>query len=372
MATKVQVTVPLDNNNFADFKGWAGDVTASPGTGTGIASALQQLGFTKLSDTYTAQWDTGTSVGATALPIAAGNLFGAAFPTTTANARAQLAGTHFLGAWASGSYVVGDVVTYATTGLVYICIATATTQNPTDTTKWSPYWMEIWRDSSGTLTHFYIKLEYGGGATATNPQLSIQIGSAYSANSGVLSGNVSDVEQCMSGTGTFSSLECDFSGDGSNYFGMILARSAAASTAVYFERSINGQAAAAPVYTSAYVSYGKIAVNGATTASNVVFLSGGVAKALRIIWWATISMSFAATTLLANNTTPALPIFPLLGYAGNPVTAMVALSSSDAVEGSLINSTVYGSLHTYLVTKGLPGFGNDNSTGPYALGMRYE
>jgi hypothetical protein len=38
-------------------------------------------------------------------------------------------------AWASGSYAVGDVVYYAPD--CYQCIAAATTQNPTDTTKWT-------------------------------------------------------------------------------------------------------------------------------------------------------------------------------------------------------------------------------------------
>lgn len=39
--------------------------------------------------------------------------------------------------WASGSFAVGDQVYYSTTGEYYVCIATATTQAPTDTTKWT-------------------------------------------------------------------------------------------------------------------------------------------------------------------------------------------------------------------------------------------
>jgi hypothetical protein len=38
--------------------------------------------------------------------------------------------------WASGSFAVGDVVYYTTTGEFYRCIAAATTEVPTDTTKW--------------------------------------------------------------------------------------------------------------------------------------------------------------------------------------------------------------------------------------------
>lgn len=53
-------------------------------------------------------------------------------------------------AWASGSYAVGDVVYYSTTGECYTCIAAATTQAPTDTTKWAR--VEIPREWAAILT----------------------------------------------------------------------------------------------------------------------------------------------------------------------------------------------------------------------------
>lgn len=40
------------------------------------------------------------------------------------------------GPWASGTFSVGDIVTY--NNITYVCIASATTQAPTDTTKWQP------------------------------------------------------------------------------------------------------------------------------------------------------------------------------------------------------------------------------------------
>lgn len=44
----------------------------------------------------------------------------------------------FTGAtWASGSFAAGDQVYYTVTGEYYVCIATATTELPTDTTKWT-------------------------------------------------------------------------------------------------------------------------------------------------------------------------------------------------------------------------------------------
>jgi len=50
----------------------------------------------------------------------------------------RLRPNEFTGAtWAAGSFAPGDQVYYSTTGEYYVCIATATTEAPTDTTKWT-------------------------------------------------------------------------------------------------------------------------------------------------------------------------------------------------------------------------------------------
>lgn len=350
MATKVQVTIVGDNTSYADFKGWAGDVIGSLGTGTGIAAALTTLGFTKSSDTYNAPWNA-----ASVIPQNGGNLFGAAFPTTASNARLQLAGSNFSGAWVSGSgvYVAGNVVTNG--GVVYICISaisSSSTAPGSDTTHWSTYFMEIWSMVASGLTTVYIKLEYGGGATATNPQLSIQFSTGYVANSGVLSGNVSTVEQCFVGTGVATSSECDFSGDGQNYFGMFMHRGNATHALIFgVERGISGQTSSAPVYstTNQYITYA-IGFPGVVWHQCSLLLGAvGTVSSVRNAWLAVVNL-FTAGSQLVNNITPALPIFPLPGWCGNPMTILQGYSTTDSSEGVQITSSVYGATTTYLTT----------------------
>ena len=40
-------------------------------------------------------------------------------------------------AWASGSFIIGDIVYYTVDSKFYVCKANATTQNPTDTANWT-------------------------------------------------------------------------------------------------------------------------------------------------------------------------------------------------------------------------------------------
>jgi hypothetical protein len=347
-------TIVGDNSSYADFQGWAGDITAAPGTGTGIAAALYSLGFTKLSDTYSAAWSTSTVI-----PTNAGTLFGSAFPTTTNNARAALSGTNFMGAWVSGSgtYVVGNVVTSA--GQVWICttnIASSSTAPASDTSHWSGYFMEIWSMVAAGLDTVYIKLEYGGGATATNPQLSVSFGSQYVSNSGVLSGNVSTTEQCFVGTGVATSSECDLAGDGQNWFAMFMHRANTThSSCVVFERSISGQNSGAPVYSNGsgaaqYINY-LVGFVGPVWHQCSLFLGSGVGSTSSVRnAWASVVNIFTAGSQIVNNITPCLPIFSLVGWVSNPFSAVSAFSVTDSSEGVTISSNVYGSATSYLTS----------------------
>jgi hypothetical protein len=386
MATKyTSSTWAGTNSTFATFKAWAGDITAAPGTGTGIAAILNQLGFTKLSDTYTANWDNGTTVGAGALPNltagAGGNLFGTTFPTTTANARAGLAGSHFKGAYNGGTaYSIGDVVTDNAGGaaIVYIATAAGTGNATTNTSFWSPYWMEIWKFTGGGLTDVFIKLEYGcGSSSATNPQLSIQLGTAYVANSGVIngSGNFSQAEQVFVGTATMASGDIYVYGDGINALGFIFGRQNVNCAYFFTERSISGQVASAPVYTSSYMTI--ISCPGAVGQwhQSSLFLSGGTVQTQRFLSVMTVALNASAISYATNNITPSFPVFPTPGWVGNPMTILIGLSNSDTVENSSISTTVYGATHTYITTKtagsGCVGMGGAAGSG-YGLGMRYE
>lgn len=389
MPTKVQVTEVSSNSTFANFKSWAGDNTdttgsppSTPGTGTGISAALFILGFTKLADTYTAQWDSGTAIGDTARPTAAGSLSGAAFPTTTNNSRTGLLGTAFKGAWVSGtSYTVGQVVT-DTTNAALVFINTTATSGTTppinDPTHWSPYWMEIWKMSgtgSPPLPDIFIKIEYGCTSTQANPDVFIQLGTSYTLNSGVINGggNFTLCEQVINAAGTQTATEMDFTGDGQNYFGMLLWRNTTSNCFYAFERSISGTVAAAPQYNSSYATYAVCPRTNTQWRSASLMLSGGMATSPRLLGVPTIALQVSSQTLIVSNNTPAFPVFPLVGYVGNPMTVMIGLSATDANEGSSVTPLVYGATHTYLVTSTTFANGLGNGVaGNWALGLRFE
>lgn len=355
MATKVQKTIVGDNSSYADFQGWAGDIDAARGTGTGISAALFNLGFTRTTDQYNANWTGGT------LPNTTGSLLAGPFGAFTSNARTALAGSNFnLGtagasAWLSGqTYTPGQVATFG--GYTWINTvnnsASNTTNPATDTTKWSTYWMEIWSAVSSGLTTFYIKLEYGCTATASHPFMTVQFGSAYVTNSGVLSGNVTVTEQAFEDSVGAASSECDWAGDGQNWFGMMMHRgNTTHSNFVYFERGVSGQTGGAPVYstTNQYITY-LVGFVGPIWHQCSLFLGAvGTTNSTRETAASVVNL-FTSGSRIINNITPALPIFPLVGWCGNPLSAMQAYSVTDSVEGATISSTVYGTSTNFLVT----------------------
>jgi hypothetical protein len=374
MASRLQLSIPADNSSIADLRLWAGDVA-------GLGFVLSTLGFTKQADTYTAQWANSITIGAAALPNISANLFGAIFPTTTNLARSPLASTNFKGAWVTlTAYVAGNVVTDTTTAaLVYICIlATSGATAPvSDATHWSPYFMEIWK-TGGSLTPIYMKLEYGCSATAANPQLSIQWGTGWvSGSSGFLTGNFSLAEQLFSGSSTQAAAECDFCADGNNFFVANIFRGAAANpgpTIFGFERSINGQVSLAPNYTNDYFTY----IKGFSAAGNwwqqTVYMTGTPVTAIRVNYGNTITLGAATASLIVNNTTPAFPVFPLLGYCGNPMTILITQQQADTTEGAQQTCTVYGAVHNYMMTKTTiaTAIGGSGQTVSYGTGTRFD
>ena len=364
-------------NTFAHFRAWAGDQT-------GVAYALSQLGFTKQSDAFTAQWANGASAGAAALPIAGGALpntttFGAANSGINTNSRSALANNVRWGAYnGATTYQAGDVVTSSAVGsvaltFVYINASPASGQTCDNTTYWSPYWMEIWATNSGTLTNFYFKIEYGCMATISIPQMTIQFGTTYSANSGVIGGNVSVVEYLLYGTSAApASSPMVFTGDGANYFGMLLWTTVNYGEVIFgFERSISGTVSSLPVYNSSYITYLKNYYGATNPYQQSVFLSGSPATSLRRQYGACVGLT-DTTTQVVNGNTPVYPVFPTIGWIGNPLTLFVGVASVDATEAASITTTIYGATHTYYITKATYALYTFAAAGPLAVGMRYE
>ena len=72
-----------------------------------------------------------------------------------------------------------------------------------------------------------------------------------------------------------------------------------------------------------------------------------------------------------NNQLPVLPIFPVIGFVGNPILGGISMKNGDTSEGALVSATFYGSSHTYLMTiRGGAQTFTPNGSG--AAGIRWE
>ena len=70
-----------------------------------------------------------------------------------------------------------------------------------------------------------------------------------------------------------------------------------------------------------------------------------------------------------NNSICVFPVFPMIGYLGNPLTGVIALKAGDAAEGAIINVTLFGTTHPYLLSKqGGSSVGGPSNFGPSASG----
>lgn len=81
--------------------------------------------------------------------------------------------------------------------------------------------------------------------------------------------------------------------------------------------------------------------------------------------------------LSVNNSIPAIPIFPLVGYVGNPMIGAICMKSQDTADGALVTASFYGTSHTYLMCTrgGAIAFGpgtSINVNASNAAGIRWE
>jgi hypothetical protein len=83
-----------------------------------------------------------------------------------------------------------------------------------------------------------------------------------------------------------------------------------------------------------------------------------------------IAVGTAGRTAIMNGLVPVYPVFPIVGYIGNPTLQVILMQATDCVEGQLIVATLYGSAHTYLVTKAGTNSGPSNAA--QGFGIRWE
>jgi hypothetical protein len=250
---------------------------------------------------------------------------------------------------------------------------------------------EVWKNSNDSLFStlpIYFKIEYGTEATASSgPQVRVQCGTG-SNGLGTLTGTsmaAQTLYQTNSGVaskGSNTYFNCYFSGDGSgSRLSMLLWADDTSSQTVSawgFERSLDKTGA----YTGQYFTWivGSHGFSIATWFQNSIFVSGSAYgsgtpttsfKGLATLATASGSPSFAA---MAKGFT-VLPVYPIVGYVGNPMTIFVAMPIGDIAAGNGFASVqtttqLYGQSRTYLITKSNP-FNGMTSRSPGG-GMRYD
>jgi hypothetical protein len=72
-----------------------------------------------------------------------------------------------------------------------------------------------------------------------------------------------------------------------------------------------------------------------------------------------------------NNQIPVMPIFPVIGYVGNPLLGGIAMKSGDTSEGALVQVSLYGTTHPFLMTA-RGGANHFGANGNCAAGIRWE
>jgi hypothetical protein len=253
---------------------------------------------------------------------------------------------------------------------------------------------EIWKNSNdsafATLPIFF-KIEYGtSNAVNGGPNVRVQCGTG-SNGSGTLTGTSAPAVplfQTNSGTlnkGSSTFLNCYFSGDGAGArFGMMLwvddLSGAGGNCCWGFERSLSNTGL---LYTSQYFTWivGSHGFSTPVWQQNSIFVSGSAygsgTPSTTIKGLATVACDNATTYSYNGRGFPILPVFPMVGYLGNPLTIFVGVPPTDVAATTASNfaskqttTQLYGQSMTFLVIKSNPF--NTLAAKTNAGGMRYD
>lgn len=240
---------------------------------------------------------------------------------------------------------------------------------------WLPYNYEVWKsgDSLSSTSPIYIRLLYltGNTASAGDPTIFVQVGTASSGygyltanlflSSTNLSNNGVEFGLCTTHSGTggsVSTYECDFS-QYSGSFGMILWRNTSVASvnaccALIIDRAKDNYGNDLSTYEMVLANTA-VSTGGGAAYAQAIYRPGGGANVITPLWgdfyssgWPTIATSTLPALALAGSS-PALPIFPILGYVANPCLQAMTGLQGDWTNGQIINAILYGAEHSFLV-----------------------
>jgi hypothetical protein len=239
---------------------------------------------------------------------------------------------------------------------------------------WIPYNYEVWKSTGpqSATNPIYLKIVYtcagtnGANATTTNiaamsPCMIIAVGTNHNGY-GTVGGNFFDPTnlgyseyylQTTSYTTTYANLECDFSGDADNFRMIMFRNGYALNNGIPWVIAIDR---ARDLYGNTLDTYWTVCtakLNYAQQASVMKPAIGGQAGGC-FSGWGCISLGGIIGNQghgSFNGTTPAVPVFPLVGVIGQPHLGMMTFYLNDVSDGQVCNVVMYGASHTYLVTK---------------------
>jgi hypothetical protein len=410
-----QTTVSNSSETLAVWKSWAQTFSVAlaafgwtqvPNTNLG---AQGQVDWTNVMLPWTGQ--SNSAVGTQSLPTISGGQFSVS--------------PNFTGAYstAHGAYSTGDVVTDS--GTTYYCIAGYTPTSGAssipqwDKTHWVNWSYEVWQTPAGTLqtdTPLYLRLEYGintnsaGGGFA--PYMRISAGtSVNSSGLLVVTGNhkrtpIVAVPTSVSLAVTLPTVPalCSFSGDAGNRFAVMMMHDLEDRTdlsdhgawAFVIERSLDNTGA----YSHDYYTVLVAGFTGAVSQCSIV-RTGALnwVSTTEDTKWTTIAASGLNTTgeivpdgfynqgtgssSAPGSAAPVFPVWPLVGWVGNPMTAVVTFKGTIAASLAQRNgcdappgrftTTMYGTTRTYLGCRNndFSAIGQGSSTDT-AIAIRFD
>lgn len=302
----LDITLPFSNGSLDLFVAWAGNGFAigntnlgTPAASSGISKQLHDFGWTQTVDTGQVDWSTIAAVPAS---------------------------------------MTGGVAVY-----------------------------EIWKftDSNATNCPVFMKIEYGSAASDL-PGLALTFGTG-SDGAGTITGNTS-TRELLNGMQNTTSNDTGFSclfysnrsGSASTMtrFSMALwqtQNSPYGPAAIMVERSHDNVGADTDLYFTYIVSNymsGVPIYQCSIFKPTSTFGTTGIREGAA----ATIGGANATTTYNVGTNTPVLPIFPLVGWLGNPLVTYQAMKSGDASDGGTITAKdAYGNTHTYITLRKASG-----------------
>lgn len=268
--------------------------------------------------------------------------------------------------------------------------------NTTNAPTANNYVYEVWQ-STDTLNSgsfpYYIKVMYGTGSANSVPNLQIYVLSKPTTSNGtldptgnnlgpfVLQSNMTTAEASP----TTSTFECDFAGStssntgntagGGGFLCFLMWRNAAASAyrPCFFaiERSQNSSG----VYTNGYVtvlSAGANAVSTSVVQQQTLYNPSPNNLTFTVTQAAFATVFSPLASLLSQNTTPMLPIVPLIGQVDNPLTVAGVAKNGDQVEGSTSTANMYGTTITYIFSTKNNFQSLGTGTSNHGIMMRYS